>query len=33
VLLPYVQCVWYDVVLVCAKAISKLGEWQVLCDV
>lgn len=33
VLLPYIQCVWYDVVFVCAEAISKLGELQVLCDV
>ena len=33
VLLPHVQCMWYDVVLVCAQAISKLGELQVLCDV
>ena len=33
VLLPHVQCMWYDVVLVCAEAISKLGELQVLCDV
>jgi len=33
VLLPYVQCMWYDVVLVCAEVISKLGELQVLCDV
>ena len=32
VLLPYVQCIWYDVVFVCAEAISKLGKLQVLCD-
>ena len=33
VLLPYVQCVWYDAVFVCAEAISRLGQLQILCDV
>ena len=33
VLLPDVQCVWYDVVFVCAEVKFKLGELQVLCDV
>ena len=32
VLLRYVQCIWYDVVFVCAEAISKLGKLQVLCS-
>ena len=30
VLLPYVQCMWYDVVFVCAEVISKLGEYLLL---
>ena len=30
VLLSYVQCMWYDVALVCTEAIFKLGELQVL---
>jgi len=33
VLLPYVQCIWHDVVFVCVEAISKSGELQVLRDV
>ena len=32
-LLPYVQCMRYDVFFVCTEAISKFGKFQVLCDV